>query len=32
MDTYPARLSVCCQIDSTCIFVYGSMSCVADRN
>ena len=31
-NTYPARLSVRCQIDSACIFVYVSTSCVADRN
>ena len=31
-NTYPAHLSVRCQIDSACIFVYGSTSCAADCN
>ena len=31
-NTYPARLSVRCQIDSACIFMYGSTSCIADHN
>jgi len=31
-NTYPVCLSVRCQIDSACIFMYGSMSYVADCN
>jgi len=30
--TYPTHLSVHCQIDSACIFAYGSTSFVADHN
>ena len=30
--TYPIRHFVCCQIDSACIFTYGSASCIADCN
>ena len=30
-NTYPVHLFIRCQIDSACIFAYGSTSCVADH-